>query len=275
MLLNYLKLSLRLLARNPFFTGINVIGLAIGFASFYALWEYSMTELKSDQYHKDYDRIARIGTNWQWTEDGGKTWGSVILGKSFPFLFPRVSEEYPEVQSTLRIIDQQRFEPAIVNHGNKIIITIADQKGQPRVFKEEKVAYADPNLFTFFRIPLVYGQPEQVLNGANYVVLSESKAEKYFGKKDPTGELIKLNDSTTLKVSGVYEDLPHYTHLDFELVISNVGLQKKWSTAIVWTTCYVKLNSTYFKNFETNVSTDIDDIKGTFDDIIDKYLDKL
>ena len=53
MLLNYLKLSFRLMIRNPFFTFINVVGLAIGFASFYALWEYSIAELKSDQYHKD------------------------------------------------------------------------------------------------------------------------------------------------------------------------------------------------------------------------------
>jgi len=33
MLLNYLKLSLRVLARNPFFTFINVTGLAIGFTA--------------------------------------------------------------------------------------------------------------------------------------------------------------------------------------------------------------------------------------------------
>jgi putative ABC transport system permease protein len=254
MLFNYLKLSLRLLARNPFFTGINVIGLAIGFASFYALWEYSITELKSDQYHKDYDRIARIGVNWQWSDDGGKRWGSLIIGKGFPSLSPRVSEDYPEVQSTLRILDQQGFVPEIVNHGDKIIITIDDQKGQPRVFKEEKVVYADPNLFTFFTIPLVYGQPDQVLNGVNDVVLSQSVAEKYFGKKDPTGELVKLNDSTTLKVSGVFEDLPHFTHLNFELVISNIGLQKKWSTALVWMNCYLKLNHSDFKNFEAKIN---------------------
>ena len=225
MLLSYLKLSLRLLARNPFFTFINVIGLAIGFASFYALWEYSTTELKADQYHKDSERIARIGVDWQWTDDGGKTWGSLIVGRAMPSLLPKVSGAYPEVESSLRIVDQSTFEPDLVNHGNKIIITIDDQKGQPRIFKEEKVAYADPNLFTFFTIPLIYGQPDKVLNGANYVVLSQSIAEKYFGKKDPTGELLKLNDTITLKVSGVYENLPHYSHLNFELVISNEGLQ--------------------------------------------------
>ena len=140
MLINYLKISLRLLARNPFFTTINVIGLAIGFASFYALWEYALTELKSDQYHKDADRIARIGVDWQWTDDGGKTWGSLVSGSVLASLVPRVKEDYPEVQNTLRIFHQPVFGSEAVNHGNKIIITINDQMGQPKIFKEDKVA---------------------------------------------------------------------------------------------------------------------------------------
>ena len=55
MLLNYIKLAFRLLTRNPFFAGINVVGLAVGFTSFYVLWQYSTSELKSDQYHTDAD----------------------------------------------------------------------------------------------------------------------------------------------------------------------------------------------------------------------------
>jgi putative ABC transport system permease protein len=259
MLLNYLKLSVRLLARNPFFTAINIVGLAIGFASFYALWEYSTTELKADQYHKDYDRIARIGTNWDWTDDGGKTWGHLVIGGSVSSIFPEVKDDYPEVESTLRILEQPGFVPSLVNHGNKIIITIDDQKAQPRVFKEEKVAYADPNLFTFFTIPLVYGEPEKILSLANDVALSQSTAEKYFGKKNPIGELIKLNDSITLKVSGVFQDLPHYTHLNFELVISSIALQNKWNATSAgawtgWITCYLKLNHRDFKTFEAKLN---------------------
>jgi putative ABC transport system permease protein len=256
MLFSYLKLSFRLLARNPFFTGINVIGLAIGFASFYALWEYSATELKSDQYHKDADHIGRIGTDWSWTEDGGKTWGHLVSGGAPSSLLPKVSDDYPEVESTLRILNQQLFSPVLVDHDNKILITVDDQKTQPRVFKEEKVAYADSNLFTFFTIPLIYGEPDKVLTGANYVALSQSISEKYFGKRDPTGELLYLNDSITLKVSGVYKDLPHNTHLNFELVISNVALQHRWSAAPWWgmVGCYFKLGHRDFKNFEANLN---------------------
>jgi len=60
MLVNYLKLALRLLMRNPFFTFINVIGLSLGFSSFFALWQYATSELKA--YHqpsKPNDRDAK------------------------------------------------------------------------------------------------------------------------------------------------------------------------------------------------------------------------
>jgi putative ABC transport system permease protein len=260
MLVNYLKLSFRLLSRNPFFTTINVLGLAIGFASFYALWEYATTELKADQYHKDFDHIARIGVIWQWTDDGGKTWGSLTIGKGRLSTSPRVSEDFHEVVSSLRIINQPRFAPEIVHHGNKIIVSVGDETGQPRIFKEERAAYTDPNLFTFFTIPLVYGKPEQVLAEANYVVLSQSTARKYFGEQNPVGELLRLNDTITLKVSGVYEDLPHYSHLNFELVISGAGLQQIWnnSDGIAQTTNYVKLNHTAFGDFEAKLNNKAD-----------------
>ena len=45
MILNYVKLALRLLFRNPFFTFINVAGLSIGFTAFYILWPYAQHEL--------------------------------------------------------------------------------------------------------------------------------------------------------------------------------------------------------------------------------------
>lgn len=60
MILNYLKLSFRLVVRNPYFTFINVPGLSIGLTAFYILRPYAQSELKSDQFHKGYDQIARL-----------------------------------------------------------------------------------------------------------------------------------------------------------------------------------------------------------------------
>ena len=124
MLLNYLKLSLRLMARNPFFTSINVIGLAIGFASFYILWTYSFSALNSDRFHKDGERIARLALNWRWTDDGGKTWGLEINGNNRASLFPRLKEDFADVESTTRILNQSYFDADLVNHKNKIVLSL-------------------------------------------------------------------------------------------------------------------------------------------------------
>jgi len=55
--------------RNPFFTFINVTGLSLGFAAFFILWQHSQNELRSDQFHKDYNQIYRLTTFAEWTDD--------------------------------------------------------------------------------------------------------------------------------------------------------------------------------------------------------------
>ena len=108
MLLNYLKLSLRLMARSPFFTLINVFGLGIGFASFFALWDYSTNELRADQYHKDFERIARIGMYWKWTDDG-KAWDYNTNGVSQSYIPMRAKEDFAEVRTMCAFIYNLTF----------------------------------------------------------------------------------------------------------------------------------------------------------------------
>ncbi|MBX2944275.1 MAG: ABC transporter permease [Cyclobacteriaceae bacterium] len=256
MLLNYLKLSLRLMVRNPFFSGINIIGLAIGFASFYALWGYAIRELKSDQYHRDYERIARVGVNWEWSEDGGQTWGHATFGFCKTPIAGFINEDFPEVESTLRVHQQDAFSTELVNHGNKVILSWRDEYGQKKSFYEEKVVYADSNLFTFFTIPLVSGNPQEALREANSVVLSSSVAQKYFGNDDATGRIIQLNDSIALRVTGVFKDLPANTHLNFNIAISNVAYLNKWNNAFFGLAkLYLKLNQPDFENLETKLNS--------------------
>src|SRR5690349_12656506 len=77
MLLSYIKLSLRLLACNPFSAFISLAGLSVGFTVFFVLWQYSQSELKSDQFHKDYEQIYKIGCYAQWTDDNINYQGSI------------------------------------------------------------------------------------------------------------------------------------------------------------------------------------------------------
>jgi putative ABC transport system permease protein len=256
MLLNYLKLAIRLLIRNPFFTFINVAGLSIGFAAFFGLWQFASSELQSDQYHPGYDRIVRFGTHWTWTDDG-RNWGKAITACIGPAMTHQISLDFPEVESYNRILHQPQFLENLVGHDDHVILSRETKDGSETIFKETKAAYADPNIFEFFSIPLIKGKPADVLKNANSIVLSQQSASRFFGNDDPVGELLVLNGKHTLKVTGVFQDLPHNTHLSFDFVISNAGKINEWNNWIWFAAhSYVMLKKgSDLENFKRKIAT--------------------
>ncbi|MBX7127469.1 MAG: ABC transporter permease [Cyclobacteriaceae bacterium] len=229
MLLNHLKLALRLLVRSPFFTFINVLGLSVGVAAFLILWQHATSELKMDQSHKDYKRMARIGGNWNWNEEGQVghiTWGNIMAHQ-----FNMILSDFSEIE------DHTRF---ILEDSKRVSV---QKNGERKLYNEARIVRADPNLFDFFAIPLIYGDIHKALQRSNAVALSRRTAIKYFGEINPVDQLLTIDDSTTLVVSAVFEDLPHTTHLEFDLVLSSVGREREWDEPVIFfTQCYVKLN---------------------------------
>ena len=88
MLLNYIKLALRLLVRSPFFTFINVVGLSVGFAVFFVLWQHATYELGSDQFHKEHERIYRVYHHFRFAE--GDSWDDYVFSTLPPILLKLV-----------------------------------------------------------------------------------------------------------------------------------------------------------------------------------------
>ena len=70
MILNYLTVALRNLLRQPVYSLINIVGLAIGMAACMLIVLYILDELSYDRYHPDADRIYRIVDD---IESGGQT----------------------------------------------------------------------------------------------------------------------------------------------------------------------------------------------------------
>jgi len=220
MLLNYLKLSLRLLVRNPFFTFINVAGLAVGFASFMVLWNYSQHELKSDQFHKDYERIYRLYVLGKFAD------GDAIAGAINPEIIRRAATDFKEIEEYTRIVKQDNFVEGSLPHGRQLFFSYTNMENQRSSFAETRIAYADPNFFDFFSFPLLAGNSRIVLSESNSVVVSKSMARKYFGAHEPLGEVLYLNDTIPLRVTGVFEELPSNTHLVFDMVVSTLTIEK-------------------------------------------------
>ncbi len=226
MLLNYLKLSFRLIARNPFFTFVNVVGLSVGFAVFFVLWQFSQNELNSDRQWKDWDRIARLGFIWQWTDDN-VNWSQSQFGDfNLPEIIKNLAADYGEVEAMTRIFRQENFAPEhIPYHSKNLFITRLDERGDPVSFKESNITYADPNFFNFFSIHIISGNPDKILVEANTIAISQKFAKRYFGDYDPINQTLLIDNKIALKVTGVFEDLPPNTHFEFEAVISDVGIE--------------------------------------------------
>ncbi|MEX2233938.1 MAG: ABC transporter permease [Cyclobacteriaceae bacterium] len=234
MLLNYLKLAIRLLIRNPFFTFINVLGLSVGFAVFFILSQHSSYELRSDQFHKDHERIYRL--YFDFYHNTGVDW-THYLGSTFAAVFTTmVKEKFAEIESTTRIIHQNNFDqvrwagPETDTAGWRelnptTVFSFITDNNEKHSFIETNTVYADPNLFQFFSLPLLIGSPHNVLSKADAIVLSASTARKYFGEVNPIGKVLTLGENESFTVTGVFRDLPKNTHLNFDLVLSTLRIQ--------------------------------------------------
>ena len=81
------------------------------------------------------------------------------------------------------------------------------------------------------QLPLVKGNPAQVLQHPNSAVISESLARKYFGDADPIGKVVQLDAGPTVQITGVMRDLPTNTHMDVSFVIPMLSKAARMSAS--------------------------------------------
>ncbi|MEM6841183.1 MAG: ABC transporter permease [Bacteroidota bacterium] len=197
MIRNHLTIAFRNLRKQPFYTGINIFGLALGMACTLLIIVYILHELSYDRFHQNADRIYRLGMNVQIGESGF-TGVRVSPGVAQPF-----TEEIPEVEMAVRMNQQD----------NKVF------RKNDITIKEDKVVVADPGFFQLFSFPLAQGDPATVLQQPNSVVMTETIAQKYFQEEDPLGQQILIDDEV-FQVTGIMDEVPATSHFRFEIVYS-------------------------------------------------------
>lgn len=60
MLRNYIKIAIRNLFKDSFYSSINIFGLSIGITTCLLILLYVNHELSYDKFHNDYNRIYRV-----------------------------------------------------------------------------------------------------------------------------------------------------------------------------------------------------------------------
>jgi putative ABC transport system permease protein len=202
---SFFKVAFRILLRDRVHTLVNISGLAIGLAFSIIIFLYVHQETSYDSFHRNADRIYRIGIN-------GKVSDNRFNHAVTPApLSNTLIREIPEVENTVRVA---RFGAWLVRYGNVR-------------FNEDHVIFADTSFFSMFSFPLIRGKAHEVLLEPNSIVLSQKKALLYFGHSDPVGKMLRIeNDTTYYRVTGIMADIPDNSHLHFDMVGSLSTFEK-------------------------------------------------
>lgn len=207
MLRNYFIIAVRNLARNRFYSLVNIIGLSVGLACSLLIMLYVKDELSFDRFHNNVNRIYRVIGFISLNGQGEKS-------SSCPFpVAPTLAKDYPDmIEETVRFFNFQ--EP-------QHTLRVGDIK-----LNEQKIFVADSNVFRVFDFPLIKGNPEGVLKHPYSIVITENLAKKYFGNLDVIGKKIKYDGYLDLTVTGLLENVPSQSHIHFDALISFSTLRK-------------------------------------------------
>jgi len=221
---NYFKTAWRNLVKNRVSSLINVSGLAVGMAvaMLIGLWIYD--ELSFSRYHENYDRIAQIMTRGVDVKEGPYVNNSVQ--------YPLATELQTNYKDNFRhVIRSSWAQDYILTAGDKKL----SGKGQ---FMDEGA----PEMLTL-------KMREGSLNGLHdphSIMLSASLAKSLFGNTDPMNQIMLINNKISVKVTGVYEDLPVNSQFGFVKFFSPWNLwvsENDWIKAAVnnWDNHFLKI----------------------------------
>ncbi len=235
MLKMYLKTALRNLLKQRFFSLINILGLALGITASVLIFLWVNHETSFDKFNTNYKHIYRLAAD------------ASFNGQNFNVCFvpspmaKEMAEKCPEVVLSTRI--SPYFDLVYQYSGN--------------YFKEKKVISADSNFFKVFSYPFIEGDPQKPFLGQNSVVLTKSVAIKIFGNEKATGKLLLIDGQDPLTVSGVIEDLPSTSHMQFSMAIS-MGEENNWGNFNRLT--YLLLKDNFDKNIVNKALDDVEQL---------------
>jgi len=208
---NYLKIALRQLRKQKFYSAIKIGGFALGIATCLLITLFLRSELSYDRDYPNADRIYRITGiyNDKGTIKTGASWQA-------PFA-AAVKNDLPAVEQVTRLMSSALFWGAGSNQFRP-----ADKQQDTY---EEGFAFADSSLPELFGMKMVYGDRNKALAEPFTILISRRKAEKYFPGQDPVGKLVYINDDSPKpwKIGGVMEDPSDHSHMQYDFLLSLTG----------------------------------------------------
>ena len=224
---NYLKTTLRNMARYKGYTFLNVAGLTVGLAVCFLLFLWVKDELSYDRFHKNADRTYQ--SQWK-ARFGDNEWE--IPQVPVP-LAGMMKSEFPEVEWATKAYE-----------GGFTL-----KKGEEYV-REQNVLFVDEDFFKVFSVEAVAGNASSALEEPSTLLVTEGAAQRYFGD-DPNvvGRSVQQNDGKEWRIGGIVKKWPEQSHLQFDFLaplstLKHIEQRKdEWGSASCLTYFTVKKGS--------------------------------
>ena len=193
----------RKLKKNKTATSLGIAGLVVGMVCVVYIFLLVTDEISFDRFHTQINRIFVVHA---YLEGGPE---KVNFDGCPPAVATALKDEFPEVEKTCRYIPPY-FQYLIASGENKFT---------------ERTAMADFSFFDIFSFPFVYGNKGEV-NTPNRIILTETSAQKYFGKTNPVGKIVRMDNRIDMVIAGVIKDIPSNSSITFDAIIplENVGV---------------------------------------------------
>lgn len=188
MIKHYLIITWRNLSRNKLYTGLNMLGLTIGFTCCVLIALYVREELNYDRYNKNADRIVLL----QQFENNWVSGGKLALD---------MKARFAQVEKTVRL---KNTNPLVSFNST--------------AYYEQHFYFADSTVFSVFSYEMIMGNVATALKEKYGVVISEAMAQKYFKNENPLGKELLYDNKYKLHVTGVMKNLPYNSHLKIDFL---------------------------------------------------------
>jgi len=177
-----MKLAWRNLIRNKVYSLINIGGLTAGLTITILIALWITDELSFDKYHQNYDRIVQVDYH-------SNVGGHLVTETSLPM--PLGAELRNQLGDDFKFLASTLTNEQNLAYGEKLLT--------------KQGCYAGPDFAKILTLDMVGGSRDL---RENSILLNETLAKTIFGIQDPVNQVIKLNNSFQVRVTGVYRDLP-------------------------------------------------------------------
>jgi putative ABC transport system permease protein len=196
---NYFTVGFRALTKNRLYAFINIVGLAIGLAACLMILLYVRYETSYDSWLPDAERVYQVQSIYTDPETGDVSRQQGTHG----VIAAPLAKDFPQIEAITRA---DGVSPVFLRNGEA---TFA-----PMII-------ADEGFFKILQVPFLHGDGATALKGMDSLALSRSEALRRFGGINVVGQTVtavRRGKQYSLRVTGVFEDIPRNSHLNLNMV---------------------------------------------------------